>query len=150
MISKHTILHCMFPLELPNLNDTILYENHYIGPPIKHNCYRFYDVLFVYTIKWKFEACNRWINIYCMHIPVVCKNIKKNHMENPVLPPFWTNIPPPTPPPLPLWGVLGFFSFLFFYFYFCFSKILLLMRINIQALVIPENKFSIRAHVENK
>ena len=65
-------------------------------------------------------------------------------MENPVQPPFWTNIPSPPslalPPPPP---------FLFVCLFIVFSQISLLMKINILALVIPENKFSGRIHVVN-
>ena len=53
-----------------------------------------------------------------MHIQnlVVCKNKKKNPMENPVLvlAPFWTNILTPTPS-------LGFYLCLFFFFFFFFA-----------------------------
>ena len=111
-------------------------------PPFNHNCFRFYNVLFVYIIKWKSSMQPLHSHTLYAHTGSLQK-YKKNHLENPVLPPFWTNIPSPS--------FVFFFVFFFFaFFFFCFSKILLQMIINILALVIPENKFSGQAHVENK
>ena len=49
------------------------------------------------------------IYTHCLHMLLVCKNILKNHIENPALPPFWTNI---SNPPSGFFFLSLFFKFL--------------------------------------
>ena len=73
-------------------------------------------------MKLKHEALYKHL-----HIPIVCKIFKKNHVENLVL--------PPSEP-----------IFLFYYFCFGFFQNFVAAENEFFGLGIPENKFSSRAH----
>ena len=84
VVTWYPSIHCMFPLEWPKMAPFCMkITKHFLGrppdpPPLNHNCFRFYNVLIVYIIKWKSSMQPLHLHILYAHTGSLQKYKKKS------------------------------------------------------------------------